>query len=311
MATLTTEQLITSLYVAAFARAPDKSGLSYWKGQMDSGVKLDDVISSFLSSPEAALMVGPGASNQVFLNNLYTNVLNRTADASGGQYWQGRLDSLDNRAALVKEFIGSISDGTGNDTKLLQNKIEIGQKFAASASGDNTTYAKAMLTYVTSETDALATAQALNTIFDNPQPAVPAQGNKTTFDGSDVEVLFKPFVNVNPIVTKISVGAGVELPNLSPGFVIDVDGSTIKLGFVGAGTSTFTTNSLLSFADTDNMFAAFTGVNVTSNSLKVGTGANSQPFDPSRVSVTDDVVKINISGVAIDPSTSLEFTVLF
>jgi len=87
MATLTNQQLITSLYVAAFGRAPDKSGLAYWNAQMDSGVKFDDVIASFLSSSEAASLVGDGVSDQSFLNNLYGNVLSRTADVSGGQYW--------------------------------------------------------------------------------------------------------------------------------------------------------------------------------------------------------------------------------
>lgn len=170
MATLDNSQSITALYIAAFGRAPDKGGLAYWTAQMEAGLSFDSVISSFLNSQEATSLVGQGVSDQAFLNTLYSNVLNRAPDTGGAQYWQGRLDNLEDRAALVKEYISSISDSTGNDTKLLQNKIVIGQKFAASASGDNTIYAKAMMTYVTSETDATVLGQKLNDIFDGQQP---------------------------------------------------------------------------------------------------------------------------------------------
>ncbi|MCO8166807.1 DUF4214 domain-containing protein [Pseudomonas sp. 21LCFQ02] len=170
MATLDNSQSITALYIAAFGRAPDKGGLAYWTAQMEAGLSFDSVISSFLNSQEAASLVGQGVSDQAFLNTLYSNVLNRAPDTGGAQYWQGRLDNLEDRAALVKEYISSISDSTGNDTKLLQNKIVIGQKFAASVSGDNTIYAKAMMTYVTSETDATVLGQSLNDIFDGQQP---------------------------------------------------------------------------------------------------------------------------------------------
>lgn len=177
MATLDNSQSITALYAAALGRAPDKAGLEYWKAQMAAGATFADVITGFLSSAEAVAFVGLGVNDQTFVSNLYGNALGRTPDVGGGEYWKGRLGSLESRAELVKEFISSLNNGTGSDTKLLQNKIEIGEKFAASASGSNLIYAKSMFTYVTSETSALDFAKSLNEAFDNPSspngPAVP------------------------------------------------------------------------------------------------------------------------------------------
>ena len=301
MATLTTEQLITSLYVAAFGRAPDKSGLSYWKGQMDSGVKFDDVISSFLSSSEAASLVGDGQSDQTFLNNLYGNVLSRSADVSGGQYWQGRLDGLDSREALVKEFISSISDSAGDDAKLLQNKIEIGQKFAASASGDNTIYAKAMLTYVTSETNTLTAAQALNDAFDNGVVVQPAPTAPVMY-GTEFKVDFG-YVGNFFYSSNVVAADGVELPGF-PNLSIDLGTSSIKITTTGTNGSYFADGVTLMISDVNNALPAFTGINLVSSTWSVTPNA---AFDATQIVASGDAVTITLTGLNVAAGSTLEF----
>ena len=57
-------------------------------------------------------------SNSDFVNSLYTNVLLRTADAAGFQYFNGRLDQgLATRSQVVESFLNS-SEIMGAPTQL-------------------------------------------------------------------------------------------------------------------------------------------------------------------------------------------------
>ena len=82
------------LYNAAFARFPDASGLEYWIDKYSSGT--DDsraVASSFLDSNEFKTLYGENVSDSTYVDNLYKNVLDRSADTSGLNYWVGQLNS--------------------------------------------------------------------------------------------------------------------------------------------------------------------------------------------------------------------------
>tara|TARA_Y100001968_G_scaffold107019_1_gene96734 strand:+ start:91 stop:1881 length:1791 start_codon:yes stop_codon:yes gene_type:complete len=82
------------LYNAAFARFPDSDGLKYWIEQYSSGRDTKRVVSkSFLGSSEFAARYGTNISHEVFVNNLYKNVLGREADISGLLYWSNQLAS--------------------------------------------------------------------------------------------------------------------------------------------------------------------------------------------------------------------------
>ncbi|QHF02454.1 DUF4214 domain-containing protein [Pseudomonas asturiensis] len=176
MATVENQQLIASLYVAAFGRAPDKGGLAYWTAQMDAGLSFEDIVSSLLSSQEAGSLAGEGVSDQAFLSNLYGNVLSRVPDTSGVLYWQGRLENLENRTQLVMEYLSSITSNTGNDTKLLQNKVDFSLSFAASKSGDSVSYAKSLLSTITSDPNSVESAKSANASLDNPATSSPGGG---------------------------------------------------------------------------------------------------------------------------------------
>lgn len=176
MATVENQQLIASLYVAAFGRAPDKGGLAYWTAQMDAGLSFEDIVSSFLGSQEAGSLVSEGVSDQAFLSNLYGNVLSRVPDTSGALYWQGRLENLVNRTQLVMEYLSSISSSIGDDTKLLQNKVDFSLSFAASKSGDNVAYAKSLLGTITSDPNSVESAKSANASLDNPATPSPGGG---------------------------------------------------------------------------------------------------------------------------------------
>ena len=82
------------LYNAAFARFPDADGLKYWIDQFSSGKNTRRVVAqSFLGSAEFTEKYGSNVSDSTYVNNLYKNVLDRSADTSGLNYWVGQLNS--------------------------------------------------------------------------------------------------------------------------------------------------------------------------------------------------------------------------
>ena len=91
------------LYQAAFNRTPDKAGLGFQMHEMDVGVSLQAVAQNFINSPEFARTYG-ALNNTQFVNQLYTNVLHRAADAGGLSYHAGNLAAGMSRAQVLMGF---------------------------------------------------------------------------------------------------------------------------------------------------------------------------------------------------------------
>lgn len=88
---------LVRLYTAYFLRLPDYAGLVYWYGQMypdngSSGRLLNYVSDSFAQSFEFTSTYG-NLTNPQFVELVYQNVLGRTAEPAGRDYWVGRLNA--------------------------------------------------------------------------------------------------------------------------------------------------------------------------------------------------------------------------
>lgn len=81
------------LYQAAFGRTPDTGGLGYWIGVIDKGADLTDVASGFMASAEFQGLYGSNPSSSTLVNKFYQNVLNRTPDQEGLDFWVNVLES--------------------------------------------------------------------------------------------------------------------------------------------------------------------------------------------------------------------------
>lgn len=96
---------IMELYTAYFNRAADKEGVDYWANEMNINAwTLDDVANSFAQQTEYAALYA-GKTNSEIVELVYTNVLNREADADGAAYWK---DELDSGAVIVSQFIQAV-----------------------------------------------------------------------------------------------------------------------------------------------------------------------------------------------------------
>ena len=110
------------IYQAAFDRAPDIGGLTYWVEQADKGMSTIEMSARFIDSNEFRQLYGsstlPAAT---FVDQVYENVLHRPAEQSGHDYWVGQIDGGMSEAEVLARFadspenradvIGAISDG--------------------------------------------------------------------------------------------------------------------------------------------------------------------------------------------------------
>ena len=113
------------VYQAAFNRTPDNNGLKYWIEQMDAGTSLSDVAAGFVSSAEFQGLYGANPTNADFLSKLYNNVLHRTPDQGGYDWWLGELNA--NRYNKVSA-LASFSESPENQAGVIgviQNGIEL------------------------------------------------------------------------------------------------------------------------------------------------------------------------------------------
>jgi hypothetical protein len=100
------------VYKAAFARDPmtgDKAGLGYWISNIDKGMNMVEVAARFIDSTEFRGLYGQNPSNADFLTKVYTNVLGRTPDQGGYNWWLNELNTnpAKTKAKVLADFAES------------------------------------------------------------------------------------------------------------------------------------------------------------------------------------------------------------
>ena len=113
------------VYQAAFNRTPDNGGLKYWIGLMDGGYTLAGVASGFIASAEFKTLYGSNPTNELFVSKLYDNVLHRTPDEGGYNYWVGLLNT--NKIDTISTLI-NFSESPENQAGVIgviQNGIDL------------------------------------------------------------------------------------------------------------------------------------------------------------------------------------------
>jgi hypothetical protein len=104
------------IYQAAFNRAPDAEGLGYWISVMDSGATLNSIAQGFVDSPEFRTLYGTDPTNAQIVSKIYDNVLHRTPDQAGYDYWLGVLNRSE---ASVAAVLATISESPENQAALV------------------------------------------------------------------------------------------------------------------------------------------------------------------------------------------------
>ena len=93
----------------------DTSGLGYWIGQMDGAMDLIEVSARFVDSKEFRDLYGTSPTNAQFLTKLYQNVLGRSPEAAGYNWWLNELNTNPSKtkAKVLADFSESAENQTG------------------------------------------------------------------------------------------------------------------------------------------------------------------------------------------------------
>lgn len=95
---------VTRSYLAYLGRVPDPSGLSYWVGKIRAGKSVAWVNASLAASPEFTRRQA-SLTDSAFIDALYHDLLDRTADSGGKAYWLSKLATGTTRAEVVGSFV--------------------------------------------------------------------------------------------------------------------------------------------------------------------------------------------------------------
>lgn len=301
---ITTARLdIAKLYVAAFDRAPDVSGLDFWVNAYVSGKDtLSTIAQKFTNSDEYKAKYPSYLSNEQIVEKVYVNVFDRASDAEGKTFWVNALTSgALTTGTLMKAMVDAATKNGGTDNANLTAQAQAGVDAAIVAASTVT---------LTSGNDNFT-----GMLFEAPQTYTPGGTNRinslqdndkltgtSTMDALNVTIGHNADTgdtNIMPILT------GVDTVNVSfdaTGYSLDMQDSTgttteVNVKRMEAGA----TNAVNNMADLAAKYS------VTSSE----TAADSLTFDllDSAVSGTSDATilalnKANVDSLVLQASAS-------
>jgi hypothetical protein len=160
IASLSAEDIASfvELYIAYFNRAPDAEGLNFWGSAFANGFSLESIATLFLDQDETRDTYPDTLSTLEFVTQVYGNVLGRTPDQSGLEFWAGALDSGNvTRDQFILEALrgakvdlpeGSSAEDIAlqqGDREYLSEKTDIGTYFAVIRGLSDVTEADAVM----------------------------------------------------------------------------------------------------------------------------------------------------------------------
>ncbi|MBI3728282.1 MAG: DUF4214 domain-containing protein [Burkholderiales bacterium] len=114
---------VVRLYLAAFNRIPDTDGFTFWMGVHRNGGSNSQIAQVFAQSEEFVSKYGGSLSNSQFLDLIYQNVLGRTADTAGRDYWVGQMTNGMARGEIVNQFAQSQEFKIAASTKVYASVV--------------------------------------------------------------------------------------------------------------------------------------------------------------------------------------------
>lgn len=150
---------IAKIYIAAFNRAPDASGLDFWTKAYMGGSSLASIANGFASSAEYANKYPSFLTNTEYVAAVYNNVFGRAVDTAGSAYWTAALDAgTVTKATLLNALVSAATaSSTNTDGMRLNNMADFG--VYAAINGVSATTANSQLISITSDSATLTAAK--------------------------------------------------------------------------------------------------------------------------------------------------------
>lgn len=132
---VTPEQVtdLVQLYIAYFNRLPDAKGMHFWLEAQDAGLTFAETARFFFDQQEAHLTGMEDLSPEAFVEATYGNVLGRSSDPEGRQFWSDALRSGDiDRPDFILSLLSGVtaSASGGRDAAYLDDLTALGTYYA-------------------------------------------------------------------------------------------------------------------------------------------------------------------------------------
>lgn len=185
---------VQQLYVSYFGRPADPAGLDYWTNIVEAQKSTAAVSATFAASAEYKAAY-EGKTNAQIVDQIYTNLFGRAADATGRAYW---VDLLDKGTIKVDTIVYEVSIAAlTTDKEAVENKVAAATAFTAAldtdaekagyAGADALALAKAFITSVT--TDETLATQTATAALNATVAAVVSAGTEFTLQGAMANLL--------------------------------------------------------------------------------------------------------------------------
>ncbi len=113
---------IEGLYTKILDRPSEPGGRAYWLEQVAGGLRIEDIAAEFYGSAEYFRRAG--STNRGYVERLYDDLLGRTADAEGRDFWVRLLDRGQiSRVGAADEFYASIESRTDRVVGLFETVL--------------------------------------------------------------------------------------------------------------------------------------------------------------------------------------------
>ncbi|MFZ6819799.1 DUF4214 domain-containing protein [Undibacterium sp. Ji22W] len=129
MASVSYQYELIKMYLAAFIRPPEKSGLEYWLLQLNSGKSFDSVLETVFSLDIVKEIYPTNLPHESFVTLIYVNVFGKSPDLEGLNYWKQQMIDGRSRGNLVMDMINAglnTADGTAGKAYIV-NRIAVSQ----------------------------------------------------------------------------------------------------------------------------------------------------------------------------------------
>lgn len=158
---------LIKMYLAAFIRPPEKSGLEYWLFQLNTGKSFDSVLETVFSLDIVKDIYPTNLPYESFITLIYVNVFGKSPDLQGLNYWKQQMIDGRSRGNLVMDMINaglSTPDGTAGKAYIVNRmsvaQFAVDQQFAQKADL-SPVYLKTVMLSVNSNPDTITSANKL------------------------------------------------------------------------------------------------------------------------------------------------------
>ncbi|WP_457750362.1 DUF4214 domain-containing protein, partial [Sulfurimonas sp.] len=274
---------IAKIYIAAFGRVPDASGLDNWYNQYAAGLMTyDQIAQDFTNQAEYQATYPAIMTNTEYVTAIYNNVFGRAPDAGGLQNWVNQLDAgvLD-RGNIMYSMLQTAATPGNDDGVRLENMATFGVQTILDKVP--TDVATTELANITADPATVTAAEAAVATAVNPGETVALTTGVDTLVGTEKNDTFNAILD----------GANSTLTNLD---TIDGAGGTDTLNIdevTAAGLPTMTVSNI----ETINLRSAG-AANITTSTGFTGLETLNVTQGTSATVTAATTTDVNVSGIS-------------